>query len=57
MQIIRHVEILDFVSIKFRNFEPNLHFVGIKLCEEKKKPTFQSHENDYYFFFNQVLID
>ena len=34
-QILRHEEILDITSFKFCDFDPNLHFVGMKFCKEK----------------------
>ena len=40
-------KILDFTSIKFCNFEPNLHLQAKKFLQEEKNPAFQLDNNNY----------
>ena len=35
-KFLRSVNFFDFASIKFHDFEPNLHFVSIKFHEKKE---------------------
>ena len=34
-------KVLNFKSIEFWHFEPNLHFQGKKFCKKKKNSTYQ----------------
>ena len=41
-KFLRPVKMLDFTSMKFRNFEPNLHFADIKISPGDKKINFST---------------
>ena len=43
-----------FPSIDFHNFEPNLHFAGMKICDEKNQKKF-NHAKMSLQLFNVII--